>query len=279
VEDNAYPDQREQPAIARRRFSLQRPLKGIDDIANQGVVVHSLVGLLDPEKNPHALSMHRTTVTSMIPHADRKQLDEKLVEQYKECVEELDGFGAKSKALIMVADDTHEKVRSMYYKNNYSYVVVGQTSTWQRGFVYPTEYDATHQLFMGSQHHDYRLIDSEKKGLRPWLLDVKAKTKMARELGIEQVLIEGDRAYFNAEILSNKEGASRRPPLPETRRASFPAPGLRPGRLASRHRVPRVTVHHDHLLGIANPSMNLSTQLSNTLKACPRLRSVGFPTA
>jgi hypothetical protein len=31
--------------------------------------------------------------------------------------------------------------------------------------------------------------------------------------------------------------------------------------------VPRVTVHHDHLLGIANPSMNLSTQLSNTLKA------------
>ncbi|HME54192.1 MAG TPA: hypothetical protein VKM55_18345, partial [Candidatus Lokiarchaeia archaeon] len=178
-------------------------LSWIIEATNKDTFLRALIGLLNLDKNPNALSVHRTTVTSMIPQADRSQLDEALTEQYKECVEELDEIGAKSSACIMVVDDTHEKVSSKYYNGNYSYVVVGQTSTWQRGFVYPTEFDSSHQLFMGSKHRDYRLIDSEKKGLRPWLLDVKAKVKMARELGIDQVFIEGDRAYFNAEIFAS----------------------------------------------------------------------------
>lgn len=157
---------------------------------------------LDPDGKEKALSVHRTTVTNMIPHADRTQLDARLMDQYKACVGDLEAMGAKSGALILAADETHEKVRSMYYNGNYSYVVVGQTCTWQRGFVYPTEYDATHQLFMGTRHRSYRLIDSEKKGVRPWLRDVAAKCKMARELGIENVLIEGDRTYFNAELFA-----------------------------------------------------------------------------
>jgi len=178
-------------------------LSWIIEAADHDAFLRVLIGLLDPATNPNALSVHRTTVTSMIPQADRNQLDEVLTEQYKECVEELDEIGAKSSACIMVTDDTHEKVSSKYYNGNYSYVVVGQTATWQRGFVYPTNFDSSHQLFMGSKHRDYRLIDSEKKGLRPWLLDVKAKVKVARELGIDQVLIEGDRAYFNAEIYAS----------------------------------------------------------------------------
>ncbi len=178
-------------------------LSWIMEATNKEAFLQALIGLLHPDRNPNVLSVHRTTVTSMIPQADRKQLDEALTEQYKECVEELDEIGAKSSACIMVVDDTNERVNSKYYNGNYSYVIVGQTSTWQRGFVYPTEFDSSHQLFMGSKHRDYRLIDSEKKGLRPWLLDVKAKVKMARELGIDQVLIEGDRAYFNAEIFAS----------------------------------------------------------------------------
>ncbi len=178
-------------------------LSWIMEASNKEALLQALIGLLNPDKNPNVLSIHRTTVTSMIPQADRKQLDEALTEQYKECVEELDEIGAKSSACIMVVDDTNERVNSKYYNGNYSYVIVGQTSTWQRGFVYPTEFDSSHQLFMGSKHRDYRLIDSEKKGLRPWLLDVKAKVKMTRELGIDQVLIEGDRAYFNAELFAS----------------------------------------------------------------------------
>jgi hypothetical protein len=54
-----------------------------------------LIGLSNPDKNPNALSVHRTTVTSIYPQADRNQLDEALTEQYKECVEELDEIGAK----------------------------------------------------------------------------------------------------------------------------------------------------------------------------------------
>lgn len=96
---------------------------------NQDVFLRALMALLHPDKNPYALSVHRTTVTSMIPHAERNQPDEKLTEQYKECVGELDALGAKSHAAIVVADDTHEKVKSKYYNNNCSYVVVGQTST------------------------------------------------------------------------------------------------------------------------------------------------------
>ena len=164
--------------------------------------VQSEINRLNPANRDKLFSVHRTTVSEMIPHADRSDLDECLAEQYKECIAELEMIGTKSSAMIVASDETHEKVRSKYYNGNYSYVVVGQTSTWQRGFVYPTEYDATHQLFMGSRHRDYRLIDSEKKGLRPWIRDVAAKCKMARELGIDQVIIEGDRTYFNAELFA-----------------------------------------------------------------------------
>jgi hypothetical protein len=184
------------------QYLLWQFSKEVDNATNRGVPVRAISDILDPEKHPHALSVHRTTVTSMIPQADRAQLDEELATQYKECIWELDGLGAKSNALIMVPDDTHEKVRSKYFNGNYSYVVIGQTSTWQRGFVYPTEYDSTHQLFMGSKHRDYRLIDSEKKGFRPWLQDVSKKIKMARELGIEQMLIEGDRAFYNGGLFA-----------------------------------------------------------------------------
>jgi len=113
-------------------------LSWIIEATDHDAFLRALIGLLDPATNPNALSVHRTTVTSMIPQADRNQLDEVLTEQYKECVEELDEIGAKSSACIMVTDDTHEKVSSKYYNGNYSYVVVGQTATWQRGFVYPT---------------------------------------------------------------------------------------------------------------------------------------------
>jgi len=184
------------------QFIIWQFSKTVDTTDNPGCTIHEMVTVLDPEQHPHALSVHRTTVTEMVPQADRAQLDEELEAQYKECMGELDALGAKSKASIIIPDDTHEKVRSKHYNGNYSYVVVGQTSTWQRGFVYPTEYDSTHQLFMGSKHRDYRLIDSEKKGLRPWLKDISSKSVIARELGIEQVIIEGDRAFFTAELFA-----------------------------------------------------------------------------
>jgi hypothetical protein len=164
--------------------------------------VRTEIERLDSANKKSLFSVHRTTVAEMIPHADRSELDKCLAEQYKECMIELEMIGTKSNALIIAGDETHEKVRSKYYNGNFSYVVVGQTSTWQRGFVYPTEYDATHQLFMGSRHRDYRLIDSEKKGLRPWIRDVTAKCKLARELGIDQIIIEGDRTYFNATLFA-----------------------------------------------------------------------------
>ncbi|HME54463.1 MAG TPA: hypothetical protein VKM55_19785 [Candidatus Lokiarchaeia archaeon] len=164
--------------------------------------LHQAIETLDPARENHAFTVHRTTVSTMIPHADRSQLDDELTAQYTDCINDLDLMGVKSSAFIIAADETYEKVRSMYYNGNYSYVIVGQTSTWERGFVYPTEYDATHQLFMGTRHRDYRLIDSEKKGLRPWLRDVSDKCKMARDLGIDHVLIEGDRSYYNAELFA-----------------------------------------------------------------------------
>jgi hypothetical protein len=177
-------------------------LKDIADAPDPVLALDETIRRFSSEDGKPVLTLHRTTVAEMIPHADRAQLDAALMEQYKDCMNELDESGAKSSALILAADETHEKVRSKYYNGNYSYVVVGQTSTWQRGFVYPTGYDATHQLFMGSRHRDYRLIDSEKKALRPWLRDIAAKCTMARELGIDQILIEGDRTYYNGEIFA-----------------------------------------------------------------------------
>ena len=177
-------------------------LKEIAESEDPIVALHLAIEAMDPAREDHAFSVHRTTVSTMIPHADRSQLDDELGAQYMDCISDLDSMGIKSSGFIIAADETHEKVRSMYYNGNYSYVIVGQTSTWERGFVYPTEYDATHQLFMGTRHRDYRLIDSEKKGLRPWLRDVSDKCKMARDLGIDHVLIEGDRSYYNAELFA-----------------------------------------------------------------------------
>jgi len=156
----------------------------------------------DPATHEHVLSLHRTAVTNMILNADRAQLDEQIEEQYKECMAELDSFEGKSKAIVIAGDENHEKVATKHRNVNLSYVVVGQTSTWQRGFVFPTEYDAMHQLFIGPRHRDYCLIDIEKKGLRSWIRDVSEKYRAARELGIDRILIGGDRTYFNAELFA-----------------------------------------------------------------------------
>ena len=72
------------------------------------VALQDAIKRLDPEKGEHLFTVHRTTVTSMIPHADRAQLDVQLKEQYTECVADLDEMGVKSKAMILVADETHE---------------------------------------------------------------------------------------------------------------------------------------------------------------------------
>jgi hypothetical protein len=174
-------------------------IRGADDPV---LALHEAVESLNSKRRKKALTIHRTTVSNMIPHADRKQLDETLENQYRECIEELDGLGASSNAIIIAIDDTHDRIRSMYFNGNYSYVVVGQTSTWDRGFVYPAEYDSTHQLFMGFRHQDCRMIDSEKKGARPWLESLSEKCMATRRMGINQVLVEGDRGFFNAGLLA-----------------------------------------------------------------------------
>lgn len=170
-------------------------IHGADDPV---LALHEAIESLNGDGRKNPLTVHRTTASNMIPRADRKQLDETLENQYRECIEELDRIDASSDAIIMAIDDTHDKIRSMYFNGNYSYVVVGQTSTWDRGFVYPAEYDSTHQLFMGFRHQDCRMIDSEKKGARPWLESLSEKCMVTRQMGIDQVLVEGDRGFFNA---------------------------------------------------------------------------------
>lgn len=54
------------------------------------------------------------------------------------------------KDMNMAIDDTPIPATSMYMKKNYSYIVVGQSSTWQRGFTFSSEYDTINQLFMGA---------------------------------------------------------------------------------------------------------------------------------
>jgi hypothetical protein len=53
--------------------------------------------------------------------------------------------------------------------------------------------------------------------------------------------------FIQCLLKSNRRNALRHPPFPETRRASFPAPGLRPGGSASRHRVPWMNALRNHL--------------------------------
>ena len=184
------------------RNILYSTLDEIEHDPDPIAAIHALKIEMAPNSPSSPLSVHRTTVASMIPNLTRSEMDSLLADDYVACMNELDEMGCRSNAVTVAIDETHETSRSKHFNGAYSYVRVGQQSTWDRGFVYPCMFDVTHQLFMGCKHVDNRLDDAAKKSIRPWIQDVINMNGIIQAAGSNMALVEGDRGYFEAEAFA-----------------------------------------------------------------------------
>ena len=155
-----------------------------------------------PESRENPLGVHRTTVDGMVPRLSRAEMDRVLGDGYREAMDALGEAGARSPRATLVIDDTSQRVASKHLSGAFSYINVGQRKTWERGFKYPSIYDATHQLFVGMHHADYRLREGQKRALRPWVQDLQAKAALVRAAGSAVAVFEGDREYFTGELFA-----------------------------------------------------------------------------
>lgn len=156
----------------------------------------------NPENKKFSFTINRTTVTSMIPNANRSQLDELLGKQAIDCKTDLKDSGVDVGAIYHVVDGTHEKTHTKYRNNTQSHVVIGQQSTWENGFTYDANFDSTSHLFVGLHHKDRKMSDKQKKDIRPWLQMVFEKCEQARKAGFSTAVIAGDRYYFTGEFFA-----------------------------------------------------------------------------
>jgi hypothetical protein len=156
--------------------------------------------LFNPSAGASPLAVHRTTADAMVPRLTRAEMDGVLGQEYLAGMAELDALGARSPAVTLVIDTTGERAAARHLNGAFSYINVGQKKTWERGFKFPSIYDATHQLFVGCHHADYRLKEDQKRALRPWVEDLRAKVATVRAAGSTVAVIEGDRYYFAGEF-------------------------------------------------------------------------------
>ncbi len=156
--------------------------------------------IFNPSTKVSPLAVHRTTADAMVPRLTRAEMDGVLGQEYLAGMAELDALRARSPAVTLVIDTTGERAAARHLNGAFSYINVGQKKTWERGFKFPSIYDATHQLFVGCHHADYRLREDQKRALRPWVEDLRVKVATVREAGSTVAVIEGDRYYFAGEF-------------------------------------------------------------------------------
>jgi len=181
---------------------LYETLVAIRDSAEPLKVLDELIDEMDPENREKAFSVHRTTASSMVPHLTKANLDECIEKQYIGMFKDQDTAYLLQKDMNMAIDDTPIYATSMYMNKNYSYIVVGQSSTWQRGFTFSSEYDTINQLFMGVMHHDRKMNAIERGDIRPWLKEIMAKVDAARSVGCTPATVEADRGFYSAEFFA-----------------------------------------------------------------------------
>jgi len=153
-----------------------------------------------PQARESFLAVHRTTVDAMLPHLTRAEMDRTIEGEYLADMAELGAARAQSPAVTLVIDSTAERAKSKHLNGAFSYINVGQKKTWERGFNFSSIYDATHLLFVGCHHVDYRLKEGQKRVLRLWVQDLQAKVAAVRQAGSLVAVIEGDRYYFAGEF-------------------------------------------------------------------------------
>ncbi|MHC4397742.1 MAG: transposase [Planctomycetota bacterium] len=176
--------------------------KEIQESPDPDSLVERRMEVLNPENGNGIFTVHRTTLSNIIPDADRAQLDKVLEKQAVDCLEELKGTNFKKKCSLKAIDDTSMVSHTKFKNANQSYIHVGQKSTWERGLIFPANYDASHQLFTGLIHRDNRLNDDKKKEVRPWLQRVFEKCEAGRMARVNTGFVAGDRYYFTGEFFA-----------------------------------------------------------------------------
>lgn len=166
--------------------------------------VNSIISLILEEYNNQShkniLSVHRSTVDSMLPELSKSEQDQLLEQNYIQKMDALNSFHAKSKHVILCIDETPETIHTKYQNGTLQYTHVGQKSTWEKGFEYSTIYDATNQLHLGLLHQDRYYTETERSEIRPWIQQLQKKIGVVNDAGSEVTLIEGDRGYYCSEV-------------------------------------------------------------------------------
>lgn len=202
---------------------VQEILVEIRDSPEPLKALERAIAALDPGCKDKVLVVHRTTVSSMIPSPTRDQLDQELGNQAIDCYKDLEEVGMKSTRVTIAMDDTHQDTSTKYPNQHQSDVFIGQANKWSKGLLFPSEYDATHQIFIGMRHRDKRIIDDKKNELRPLLTKIANTAETLQGLGINPAVVEGDRGYFEAEFFA----ASFAGTLDESGLMSDPSKGAR----------------------------------------------------
>lgn len=179
-------------------------------------LIDTMLNLLSSTARGCPLSIHRTTLPTLMPQLTRAQMDQHLGDQYVSCLHQLDQEGRRASHVILAMDDTHEYAKPCHLNGDYPYIYVGQKNTMQRGLNYPAIYDVTHQFFVGCHQEGIHLTPPIVHGVDAWLWWLREKVSLVRSVGSEVTEIELDRGFFRETLFAAATTGLLTPGLPLT---------------------------------------------------------------
>jgi hypothetical protein len=166
------------------------------------LAVEALIHVFRGDDGTNPLFVHRTTAEHAEPRLTRKQIDEVLGDDYKECMSSASEHGAQSGKVMLAIDFTEEQCRTKFKNGLQSAVRSKRGPAWELGYKYAVVTDVTHELFAGCIHRGPWINDNDPASYAPWIHDIQACIKRVRETGSDVVGVEADREFFAAECFA-----------------------------------------------------------------------------
>jgi hypothetical protein len=185
--------------IAEQFFYL---LVEISETPDSRALIDKILPIFDPKNRKKAFSVARTTVDSVIPSMTRAQMDKELEIQYQTNIADLEKINARSDRIAVALDDTHIQADFKQQNGNCGYVSIGQQNSWKKGMIFPSQYDLTHQQYLGCHQQDYRETFAKSKSCSHLITEIQQKSHLVRTTGSSVAVFEADRGYFIGELFA-----------------------------------------------------------------------------
>jgi hypothetical protein len=177
-------------------------LVAVNDSENIRLAVEMLIQVFRGDDGTNPLFVHRTTAEHAEPKLTRKQIDEVLGDDYKECMSSASELGAQSGKVMLAIDFTEEQCRTKFKNGLHSAVRAKRGPAWELGYKYAVVTDVSHEFFAGCIHRGSWINDNDPASYAPWIHDIQSCIKRVRETGSDVVGVEADREYFAAECFA-----------------------------------------------------------------------------